>query len=63
MDAEIWWDVLDSEKGWKLEKNILTGHCRILDPGKVRTAWGRESKMRAAFEKVKRQLNPAHTPQ
>jgi len=56
MDSEIWWTVLDSFRGWKLEKNKVTGHCRIIDPDKLRTAWGRESEMRAAFEKVKNQL-------
>ena len=56
MDSEIWWTVLDSSRGWKLEKNKVTGHCRIIDPKKLRTAWGRESEMRAAFEKVKNQL-------
>ena len=56
MDSEIWWTVLDSSHGWKLEKNKVTGHCRIIDPDKLRTAWGRESEMRAAFEKVKNQL-------
>ena len=56
MDSEIWWTVLDSSGGWKLEKNKVTGHCRIIDPDKLRTAWGRESEMRAAFEKVKNQL-------
>ena len=56
MDSEIWWTVLDSSDGWKLEKNKVTGHCRIIDPDKLRTAWGRESEMRTAFEKVKNQL-------
>ena len=56
MDAEIWWNVLDTASGWKLEKNKVTGHCRILDSNKIRTAWGREADMRAAFEKVKKQL-------
>ena len=56
MDSEIWWTVLDSFRGWKLEKNKVTGHCRIIDPDKLRTAWGRESEMRTAFEKVKNQL-------
>ena len=56
MDSEIWWTVLDSFRGWKLEKNKVTGHCRIIDPDKLRTAWGRESEMRAAFETVKNQL-------
>ena len=56
IDAGIWWDVLDYSQGWKLERNILTGHCRILNPSKRRIAWGSEAKMRVSFEKVKRQL-------
>lgn len=56
MDSMLWWKVLDSLGGWKLEKNKVTGHCRIIDPDKLRKAWGRECEMRAAFEKVKTQL-------
>lgn len=55
-DAGIWWDVLDVVKDWKLERNIVTGHCRILDPGKRRVAWGSEAEMRRSFETVRRQL-------
>ena len=56
MDAGVWWDVLDEKDGWKLERNIVTGHCRILNPGKVRVAWGSQEKMEKAFKKVKLQL-------
>ena len=56
MDSMVWWDVLDSSGGWKLEKNKVTGHCRIIDPDKLRKAWGREAEMRSAFEKVKQQI-------
>ena len=56
MDSMVWWDRLDSSGGWKLEKNKVTGHCRIVDPDKLRTAWGCEAEMRSAFEKVKQQL-------
>mgnify|MGYP003292162474 CR=1 FL=1 len=56
IDAGIWWDVVDEFDGWKLERNKVSGLCRILDPKKVRTAWGKEAEMRAAFEKVKAQL-------
>jgi pimeloyl-ACP methyl ester carboxylesterase len=56
MDAGVWWDVLDEKEGWKLERNIVTGHCRILNPEKVRVAWGSEEKMEKAFKKVKLQL-------
>lgn len=56
MDSEVWWDVLETACGWKLEKNKVTGHCRIIDAAKKRHAWGLEVRMRDAFEKVKRQL-------
>ena len=56
MDAGVWWDVLDEKEGWKLERNIVTGHCRILNPEKVRVAWGEREKMEKAFKKVKSQL-------
>lgn len=56
-DRAIFWTVLDSAAGWKLERNRISGHCRILDPSKKRAAWGREKEMRAAFAKVRRQLS------
>ncbi len=56
MDAGIWWRVLDECRGWKLERNIVTGHCRIIDQTKVRRAWGSEAAMRASFQKTKKQL-------
>ncbi|MBO7720963.1 MAG: hypothetical protein J6T01_01000 [Kiritimatiellae bacterium] len=56
-DAGIWWDVLDSAQDWKLERNIVTGHCRIIDPDKRRVAWGAEADMRRSLETVRRQLN------
>lgn len=52
IDAGIWWDVLKESDGWKLERHILTRHCRILSPEKICRAWGREEKMRAAFRKI-----------
>ena len=54
MDAGVWWNVLEEVEGWKLEQNILTGHCRILNPNHIRIAWGGESVMRRSFAKVKR---------
>lgn len=52
IDGEVWWDVLDANDGWKLERHKITGHCRILDPRRRRAAWGDEEKMRAAFRKA-----------
>lgn len=57
IDAGLWWDVIDKKGGWKLERNIITGHCRIINPEKFRVAWGEREKMKKAFDKVKAQLN------
>lgn len=54
IDGEVWWDVLESRNGWKLERHKLTKHCRVLDSEKRRVAWGEERKMREAFDKVSR---------
>ena len=54
MDAGVWWDELDEEDGWKLQRNKLTGHCRILNADCVRVAWGSESSMRDSFMKLSR---------
>ncbi len=55
MDAGIWWDVLDEVQGWKLERHVLTGHCRILNPEKRRVAWGSEKNMRQSFVTIRAQ--------
>ena len=55
-DRGFWWDVVDEAGGWKLERNIATGHFRIIDPSRRRKAWGGEAKMRESFGKVKRSL-------
>lgn len=57
--AGIWWDTLDEVVGWKLERNIITRHCRIIDNTKKRKAWGGEPEMRKAFEKIKLQFKNA----
>lgn len=57
MGGTTFWNNLDTYRGWKLQKNTWTGHCRILDPADVRRAWGGESKMRESFNDVKRQID------
>lgn len=56
MDAGFWWDTLAETNGWKLQRNKVTGHGRIIDPRKVRKARGAVEEMAKAFEKVKGQL-------
>ena len=50
MGGKVFWDTITSHEGWRLQKNKLTGHCRLLDPNDVRKAWGSFSAMSDAFE-------------
>ncbi len=52
IDAGVWWNVLEKKNGWKLERNKVTGFCRIINPTRHRVAWGREAEMRAAFKRA-----------
>ena len=56
MDAGFWWDTLAETNGWKLQRNKVTGHGRIINPQKVRKAWGTVEEMVLSFEKVRKQL-------
>ncbi len=55
LDRGIWWDVLETCGAWKLERNKVTSHCRILDPNCRRVAWGSEADMRRSFLKIRAQ--------
>jgi len=48
----FFWDNLASEKGYKLQKNKLTGHCRVLDTENNRIAWGSEENLLEIMKKV-----------
>ncbi|EST55367.1 hypothetical protein T458_06095 [Brevibacillus panacihumi W25] len=39
LGGSFFWDTLDRKNGWKLQKNLITEHYRILDPENVRQAW------------------------
>ena len=47
---------LAETNGWKLQRNKVTGHGRIIDPGKVRKAWGSVEELEKSFEKVRGQI-------
>ena len=40
LGGHIVWDNVVSSSGWKLQRNSITGHYRILDPNDIRRAWG-----------------------
>ena len=45
LGGHFFWDTLAEQQGHKLQKNKLTGHCRILDPEDMRIAWGSEAEL------------------
>ncbi|MEZ6055902.1 MAG: alpha/beta fold hydrolase [Planctomycetaceae bacterium] len=46
--------------GWRIQRNVMTGHCRLLDPDDCRCASGTEAVCRAEFvERRKKEGIPA----
>jgi hypothetical protein len=39
---------------WRIQRNEVTGHFRLLDPANVRRAWGTDEQCRAALAELKR---------
>ena len=52
MGGTVFWNDLAEEKGWRVQRNNITGHCRILDSEDVRRAWGTESAIMDFFRKI-----------
>jgi hypothetical protein len=50
--AQVWGDVFVYER-WRIQRNLLTQHCRLLDANNIRRAWGSYEECRAAFETIK----------
>ncbi len=57
IDAGYFWNTLETYKYWKLQQHKLTGHCRILDPYKIRRCYGGRSKVVPIFNDVKKQID------
>ena len=52
LGGHVFWNNLAEVKGWRLQQNIFTGHCRVLDPDDVRRAWGGEEAIMNFFRDV-----------
>ena len=53
MGGKVFWNTLAEKDGWKVQKNMFTGHCRVLDPNDVRMAWGfSEESLLAELQKI-----------
>ncbi len=48
----VFWNDLAEANGWRVQKNNITGHCRILDNEDVRRAWGGEEAIMDFFKKI-----------
>jgi len=52
MGGNVFWDELVSAGGWKLQRNRVFGNWRILNNNNERVAWGGESAMLRAFNRI-----------
>lgn len=57
LGGKIFWETIEESAGWKLQRNHVTGHCRIVDSDNVRQAWGEESAMKAKLRSFATQYN------
>jgi len=40
LGGKVFWNTLAEKNGLKVQKNMITGHCRVLDSSNRRLAWG-----------------------
>jgi pimeloyl-ACP methyl ester carboxylesterase len=50
---QIWADIF-IRGGWRIQRNVLSGHCRLLDRNNIRRAWGTPEHCRERFEHIQR---------
>ncbi len=51
-----WWEDVESFEGWKIQRNTLTSHCRLVDPSSVRRAWGSQERMENALNRIREEI-------
>lgn len=52
MGGETFWDDIANVNGWRLQRNKLTRHARILDPDDFRRAWGGMEAMEESLRRL-----------
>ena len=55
---QFWSDELFFHQ-WRIQRNVLTGHCRLLDGRDFRHAWGTYDECEAALDRIQRGPPPA----
>lgn len=53
---QFWADELFFHE-WRIQRNVVTGHCRLLDRTAFRHAWGTYEQCLAALDEIKRRQN------
>ncbi|HUY89626.1 MAG TPA: hypothetical protein VMV10_12900 [Pirellulales bacterium] len=54
--VQLWGDEF-WRRGWHIQRNALTGHCRLLDENNRREDWGSFEQCLTRFEELKRERN------
>ena len=55
---QIWADQF-IRNGWRIQRNVFTGHCRLLDPNNIRRAWGSHEHCRMRYDGYVERLGAA----
>ena len=44
LGGRVWWSCVESRDGWRVQRNLISGHYRLLDPadGRVLSSFDRE---------------------
>lgn len=50
MGGRTFWTTLAEYRGWRLQQNTITKHCRILNAEDIRIAWGTKNGMIKALD-------------
>ena len=52
MRRGIFWRTVAAHRGWSVERNVITGHHRLVDPNNYRRSWGGSKAMLALLHQV-----------
>lgn len=52
MRRGVFWRTVAGHRGWSVERNVITGHHRLIDPNDYRRSWGGSKAMLALLQQV-----------
>lgn len=55
--GEKFWITISEYNGWKLQKNMITQHARILNEKNIRIAWGTYNGMKKAMDRLSEEID------